>query len=68
MVHVSYFISLLGICINDEGHKCKATFWYDDNEYHACTQAGGYDTPWCYDVRGNDNWGYCSRCAAGKLQ
>ena len=21
--------------------------------------AGGHSKPWCYDVRGNKNWGYC---------
>ena len=68
MVHVSYFILRLGTCKNDKGYYCKETFWYKGNEYHACTQAGGYNVPWCYDNRGNKEWGYCSRCAGGKLQ
>ena len=63
MVHVSYFILRLGTCLNNEGYKCMASFWYDGNKYHACTRAGGYDVPWCYDVRGGKEWGYCG----GKL-
>ena len=50
---------------NDGGHGCKIPFEYDDKTYTSCARAGGYDTPWCYDVRGWGNWDYCSNCNQG---
>jgi len=49
-----------GCLTNDGGYKCKSPFSYDGKEYYECTKAGGYKTPWCYDVSGS--WDYCSNC------
>merc|ERR1719158_1444198 len=54
-------------CTNEAGQRCRFPFVYDGSTYHGCTTAGGYDRPWCYDVRGNSNWDYCVNCGECKI-
>ena len=61
----SIFVIKLVDCTNDAGYSCKFPFAYNGENYYKCTRAGGYSKPWCFDLRGNDNWDYCSNC--GKL-
>ena len=49
------------VCVNDAYERCLVSFAFKGKEYYDCTTADGYD-PWCYDVRGNGNWDYCSNC------
>jgi len=50
-----------GCLVNDGGYRCKSEFEYKGKRYFECTKAGGYDTPWCYDVSGS--WDWCSKCS-----
>ena len=49
-------------CKNDKNALCLVPFTYDNKLYYKCTTAPGNYNPWCYDERGNNNWGYCSKC------
>ena len=55
-------VCIIGTCTNDAGIRCKFQFDFKGQTYKSCTDDGAYSTPWCYDVRGNDNWDYCSKC------
>lgn len=48
--------------VNDDDEACMDTFVFNGNTYSSCTKAGGYSKPWCYDVRGNNNWHWCTDC------
>ena len=66
------------ICVNDAGFKCLRRFEYNGVTYDRCTTDGskgpnwsppiGYilNLPWCYDIRGNKKWDYCTHCR-GKI-
>ena len=46
-------------CINKAGRKCQVSFTYNGKLYdNECATAGW--EPWCYDVRGNGKWDYCT--------
>ena len=58
------------VCVNDAGYKCLHRFEYEGKTYDRCTTDGSPDIitkgqpslPWCYDIRGNKEWDYCSMC------
>ena len=47
------------VCMNDAGYRCDFPFEYKGKWYHDCAPHWYYNERWCYDVRGNGNWGYC---------
>ena len=67
LVLLSLIVTIIGVCANESGKACKSPFLYKSKLYYSCTKAGGYDRPWCYDIRGNDNWDYCTSCQESML-
>ena len=70
--------SVMPVCVNDAGFKCLRRFEYNGVTYDRCTIDGskGPDwsppvgsnlpLPWCYDIRGNKEWDYCTTCRGTK--